>query len=346
MRGICFHGIEDVRLNSLVEPVISDPTDAIVRVSTAGVCGSDFHPYFGREVGIDVGTAMGHEFVGEVVETGRSVSMRKGTRVCAPFTTNCGKCFFCERGLTSRCESGQLFGWRANGEGLHGGQAEFVRVPLADATLVEVPRDVGDEIALLVGDNLSTGRFCAELAGVGPDRVCAVVGCGTVGLLAAVSARQMGTTEIVAIDPVESRRETARMLGFMTCHPDGAGKAMRELNASRGADCVMELVGLPDAQRLAYNLVRPGGTMAVIGCHCTPGFSFSPSDAYEKNLTYRTGRCPARHLMPRVFDELANSPLDLSWCVTHRFPPAEGPRAYDVMANQKDGCIKAVIDFD
>ena len=348
MEGICFEAIEQVSVRTLSDPIIETPTDAIVKVNVAGLCGSDLHPFFGREVGLDAGTVMGHEFVGEVTEVGSDVAgITIGDRVCAPFTTNCGQCFYCKRGLTSRCPSGKLFGWRTNGIGLHGGQSQFVRVPLADATLMRVPDAMESDVALLLGDNLSTGYFCADMAGVTPEGVFVVIGCGTVGLLAAASALSMSAENVIAIDPVEPRTEMARKIGATAfSDPSEALDHVLSISNGRGADAVMELVGLPDAQKLAIDLVRPGGTLSVIGCHCSPNFAFSPADAYDKNLVYRTGRCPARHYMPILAKQLARSPIDLSWCITHRFDIQEASRAYDTFANRKENCIKAVIDFD
>jgi threonine dehydrogenase-like Zn-dependent dehydrogenase len=171
-----------------------------------------------------------------------------------------------------------------------------------------------------------------------------VVGCGTVGLLAVVAAFALDATNVIAVDPSQSRLEIARSLGAQT-FSDGAQAitAVRDQTDGRGADGVMELVGLPQAQRLAYELVRPGGTMSVIGCHCTPHFAFAPAEAYNKNLTYRTGRCPARFYMSQIAPRLTNEPIDLSWCITHRFAIDQAPQAYDIFANRKDGCIKAVL---
>lgn len=345
MKAVCFRGVRSVTVDEVRDPRIEHPGDAIVRVQLAGLCGSDLHPFFGRETGIEPGTALGHEFVGEVIAIGDAVEVVKvGDRVCAPFTTNCGTCFYCQHGLTSRCQRGQLFGWRESGQGLHGGQAEQVRVPLADGTLMKIPDGISDEIALLLGDNLSTGFFAAEIAGVGPVGSCAMVGCGTVGLMTIVAAKYLGASEVIAIDPDPARRHQARQLGATVfADREAARAAVLERTAGRGADAVIELVGLPEAQQTAYQLVRPGGTMSVIGCHCTPHFSFSPADAYNKNLTYRTGRCPARAYMDRLAELLATRPIDLSWVFTHRFPLDQGEAAYQVFANREDGCIKAAL---
>lgn len=346
MRAICFEGVERVGLHSIDDPVIESATDAIVRVRVAGLCGSDLHPYFGREAGLDPMTVMGHEFVGEVVDVGSAVSgLSVGDPVCAPFTTSCGECFYCLAGLSSRCEHGQLFGWRHEGEGLHGGQAQYVRVPLADGTLVRIPGGMGDDQGLLLGDNLSTAFFCAEMAEIRPEGVYAVIGCGTVGLLAVAAAFRLGAEVVLAHDPQPDRLAIAARLGAeVRVGEDEFVGAIEDATGGRGADAVMELVGLPDAQRLAYRVVRPGGRISVVGCHCGEHFAFGPADAYDKNLTYRTGRCPARHYMGRLAGELAERPMDLSWCVSHRFALEEGLDAWRVFSAREQGCIKAVLD--
>jgi len=345
MQGVGFQAVERVEWIELPDPKLESPRDAIVAVELAGLCGSDLHPYFGREEGLDPGTVMGHEFVGRVLEVGSEVrTIRPGDRVFAPFSTSCGECFYCRMGLTSRCSENQLFGWRQAGRGLHGGQAEFVRVPLADGTLMKVPTGLSDRAALLLGDNYSTGYFCAELAGVRPEGVYAVIGCGTVGLLAILAAQQMGAQQIVAIDPVAARRQQAESLGAVAAADEAeALDWVRSRTSGRGADAVLELVGLPAAQRLAYQLVRPGGTLSVIGCHCTPNFAFSHVEAYDKNLTYRTGRCPARHYMEKLAARVVSQSLDLDRFITHEFPLSDCQRAYRVFSERQGGCLKAAF---
>ena len=214
MNAITFQDIEALAFESVPDPEIIEGTDVIVRVQAAGLCGSDLHPYFGRERGIEQGTVMGHEFVGEVVEAGSEVrSLSVGDRVVAPFTTSCGDCFYCGIGLTARCEKGQLFGWVQDGAGLHGGQADFVRVPLADGTLVPVPEGLDDGVALLAGDILSTAAYGAELADIGEGDLAVVVGCGPVGLLAIRTALARGARAVVAVDSVPSRLALAEKFG-------------------------------------------------------------------------------------------------------------------------------------
>ncbi|BCS31550.1 alcohol dehydrogenase [Luteitalea sp. TBR-22] len=346
MHGVCFRAPGEVAWQEVAEPRLEMATDAIVQVDLAGLCGSDLHPYFGREVGLDPGTVMGHEFVGRVIDVGDDVrGVRQGDRVFAPFSTSCGECATCRTGLTSRCERGQLFGWISGGVGLHGGQAERVRVPLADGTLKVVPDGLSDEAALLLGDNLGTAWYCAELAELHPDGIVVVIGCGSVGLLGILAARAEGVTRVVAVDPVPERRARAAALGAEVCEPGpDVARVVASLGGSRGADSVMEFVGLPSAQRLAWEVLRPGGVMAVIGCHSAP-FAFSPSEAYDKNLTYRTGRCPARRQMERLTDRVMRDLPQVTQVITHRFAPQDCVRAYDVFAHQRDGCVKAVFEF-
>ena len=347
MKGICFQNIECVEWIDLTDPELEDPRDAIVQVEIAGMCGSDLHPFFGRESGLDAGTVMGHEFVGRVMECGTEVhSIAVGDRVYAPFTTNCGNCFYCKAGLTSRCVHGQPFGWRSNGKGLHGGQSLWVRVPLADGTLLKVPEGLSAESALLLGDNFSTGYYCAEKAAIHPTSITVVIGCGTVGILSVIAARLLGAERIIAIDKVPHRRALAAAHGAMTVAPGPEALALvHEWTEGRGADSVMELVGLSEAQELAYQLIRPGGVMSVVGCHSAKHFAFSPTDAYDKNLTYRTGRCPARHYMDKLTQRVVDGDVKLDFLITHRFDPANCSAAYDIFAHQKDGCMKAVFDF-
>lgn len=351
MKAVCFSSVEQVDYQDLPDPIIQADHDAVVEITSAGICGSDLHPYFGRETGIDRGTVLGHEFVGYVKAVGSTVkNLNIGDRVCAPFTTNCGYCHFCNIGLTARCTSGQLFGWRENGSGLHGGQATQVRVPFADTTLYPLQENISDEAAILLGDNLSTAFYATELASVdqlvsNDEESCvAVIGCGTVGLLAIQWAKAKGVKTVLAVEPNRHRREHAETLGAITCANSASIQARAaEVTSGLGVAAVMEFVGLPDAQRTAFEIIRPGGTLATIGCHCTPQFAFSPSQAYEKNLCYRSGRCSARHYMKTVQTLTDQHQLDLSWCVTHHFNFDQARLGYDTFANRREECVKAVF---
>ena len=346
MRALTFQGRERIVLDTIPDPQILAPTDAIIQTRAAGNCGSDLHVYHEREKGLDLGTVMGHEVAGEIVETGRGVrQFKKGDLVVAPFTTNCGQCYYCQTGLTCRCERGGLFGWVQNGTGLQGTQAEYVRVPLADATLIALPAGVLVEEALFCGDILATGYFCATQAHVQPRGTYVVIGCGPVGLMAIIGAHELGAQIIYAVDVVPERLQLARHFNAVPLHAqaDDPVQAIRAATQGRGADAVLEAVGNPSAQKLAYDLVRPGGIIAVAGVHTAPHFAFSPAEAYDKNLTYRVGRCPARHYMPRLLPIVQNRKYDLQRIVSHRLPLHDGAEGYRIFAQKLQGCTKVIL---
>lgn len=346
MKAITFQGVERLVCEEVPDPRIEEPTDAIVRMRAAGICGSDLHPYFGRERGLDVGTVMGHELLGDVVEVGPEVrEVAVGDRVVAPFSTSCGRCFFCGVGLTARCEKGELFGWVQDGRGLHGTQADSVRVPLADGSLVAVPDGLDDAVALLAGDVLSTAAFGADLAGVASGDLVVVVGCGPVGVLAVRAALARGAREVVAIDRVPSRLELAAAFGATVVDGlrDDALALLRARSEGRGADAAIEAVGTPEATRLAADLVRPGGSLAVLGVHTEPHLALSPGEIYDRNLRYASGRCPARHYIPASLEIAARDQRLLATMISHRLPLSEGVDAYRRFAAREPGWTKVVL---
>lgn len=346
MKAITFRGVETLAYETVPDPELNDPTDALIRVTIAGLCGSDLHPYFGREAGLDAGTVMGHELVGEVVEVGTGVrGFEPGDRVVAPFTTSCGACFYCESGLTARCERGQLFGWVADGVGLHGAQAEYVRVPLADGTLVAVPGGLDEAVALLAGDILSTAAFGADLADVSPGDTVVVIGCGPVGLLAVRTAFDRGARAVVAVDRVPTRLASAEAFGAIPANFETGDPlaVVRDLTEGRGGDAAIEAVGSPSATRLAADLLRPGGRIAAIGVHTEEHLALSPGELYDRNLRYAAGRCPARHYMPSVLDLAAREEERIGTLISHRLPLSAGVDAYRSFASREPGWNKVVF---
>jgi threonine dehydrogenase-like Zn-dependent dehydrogenase len=350
VRALTFHSPGQILCEEVPEPVIEQPTDALVRVRLAGLCGSDLHVYRGHETGLDAGTVMGHELVGEVMEVGSEVSgISVGDAVVSPFTTSCGQCFYCRRGLTCRCLAGELFGWVEGGRGLQGAQGELVRVPLAASTLVPLPPEVladnrRAEAALFAGDVLATGYFCAEQGNVGPGTVVVVLGCGPVGLMAVLGARRLGAAEVLAVDAVPERLELAEGFGARPVPlGDDPGGEVRRLTDGRGADSVLEAAGGPQALRLGMELLRPGGTLSAAAVHTEARLAFSPAEAYDKNLTFRTGRCPARHYLDQLLPWALSGEVNLSAIVSHRLPLAGGPRAYEIFDKKLEGCTKVVL---
>jgi threonine dehydrogenase-like Zn-dependent dehydrogenase len=347
MHAITFLGVETLEFGTVDDPVMIDATDVIVAVDTAGICGSDLHPYLGRERGLDRGTIMGHEFVGRVVDVGGSVrAFQRGDRVVAPFTTSCGACPACAIGLTSRCVRGQLFGWVENGRGLHGAQAELVRVPLADTTLVAVPDALTDDaLAVLAGDVLSTALFAADLADVRAGDTVAIVGCGPVGLLSVRAALAREAGEVFALDTVASRLAIAERFGATPVRVDDhdAIGFVRERTAGRGVDRVIEAVGSPQATRAAAELLRPGGVLAAVGVHTEPHLALSPGELYDRDLTYAAGRCPARRILPAALELARRDAQLLADLISHRLPLAEGVGAYRRIASREEGWAKVVL---
>ncbi len=346
MKALTFHGKHDIRVETIQDPSIIDSGDVIVKVGLCAICGSDLHVYHEHERGLDHGTAMGHEFMGEVVDVGKNVKrLTKGDQVMSPFSVSCGRCFYCVNGLTSRCVSSQLFGWVEKGKGLHGGQAEFVRVPLAESTLMRVPDGMTDEDALLLGDIIPTGYFCALQASIKPKETYVVVGCGPVGLMAIIGAIEQGAENVFAIDTLEDRLNMATRFGAIPVNANSSDaiETVRMATAGRGADAVMEAVGNVATGRLSYDLVRPGGIISMVGVCNDVHMPFSPVEAYNKNLTFKVGRCPARHLMNRLIPIAQSGKYDFSSIISHRMPLDQGPGGYDIFANKKDHCLKVIL---
>lgn len=345
MKALTFQGKEKLSFETVGDPSVQQPTDVIVKVEWTAICGSDLHVYHEHEKGLDTGTVMGHEFVGEIVEIGSSVSnFKKGDQVVSPFTTSCGQCYYCKIGLTCRCTQGQLYGWMANDHGLEGAQAEYVRVPLADSTLFTIPEGSDKKEMLFVGDILSTGYFCADNAGTDPTKSCVVLGCGPVGLMTIIGARELRAEKIFAVDSVQERLDSAASFGATPIMlQDGLVETIRDLTNGRGVDAVMEVVGSSQAQRMAIDLVRPGGVISTVGVHTSDSFAFSPVEAYDKNLTFKIGRCPARHYMDKLSNLVMEKKYDLSSIISHEMSLADGAIGYDMFDKKLDNSLKILL---
>ena len=340
MRGLIFDGPGEIRFaDDLAYPTIGHPTDAVIEVTLAGLCGSDLHPYEGREA-CAPGVISGHEAVGIVMETGAHVStVRAGDRVIVPFTTSCGRCDRCASGLSSRCRSSRLFGWgdpTGAQPPLHGGQAERLCVPLADGTLVPIPDGLDDDTALLLTDNFPTAWHAVARTdwSEGP---LAVIGLGAVGLCAVAAARSLGVTEILAIDPIESRRQAAIHLGASTATPE---------EATGSFPTVVEAAGPPSAQRLAAVLADVGGTISIIAVQTAEHFGIDPVTVYDKNLTIRSGRAPVRSVLDAVLPHISVGSLTVptSSVITHPDRPlSDGPGMYRAFAARHAGIVKAAF---
>jgi len=270
---------------------------------------SELHVYRGHQPsGTDF--IMGHEFTGHVSEMGSSVKeFQVGDRVVTPFTTSCGECFYCTHGFTSRCAKSQLFG----SVGLDGAQAEYVRVPLADTTVAKAPEGVKDEVLVLMADIFPTGWFAAHNAFKElskeeiSESTVVLVGCGPVALCALVNLVDYQPKHILAVDSIPSRLELARSLGaepwnFMEDR-EGLDKRVKELTDGRGADVVVEVVGLSAALKMGFELIRPWGIISSVGVH-NGEIPWSGNQAYGKNLRIQMGRCPVRSVFPQALEKL------------------------------------------
>lgn len=346
MKALTFHGRENIQYESIPDPIIETPQDVIVEVKACAICGSDLHPYFEREQGLDHGCAMGHEFVGTIIEVGKNVRLlQKGDRVMSPFTASCGTCFYCKKGLTSRCVKSQLFGWRTKHQGLHGGQAEWVRVPMADQTLLKMPEGLSDELGILLGDILSTGYFCVDQAGIRPGEVQVVIGCGPVGMMAIWSAIKMGATKVFAVDQVPARLKMAEDWGAIPINfqKDNVQAIIQAATEGRGADVAMEAVGSGAATRSAFDLLRPGGRLSAVGVCNDAQIAFNPVEAYDKNITYSIGRCPARYYMEKLMPIAQQDTDQLKLIFSHHYDLAEGVAAYRQFADKANDCTKVLL---
>ncbi|THC90187.1 hypothetical protein EYZ11_010345 [Aspergillus tanneri] len=268
---------------------------------------SELHVFRGHQPS-GTGFIMGHEFTGEILEVGAEVhKFKKGDRIVSPFTTNCNNCFYCLRGFSSRCARGKLYGSAV----LDGGQAEYVRVPLADATLVSAPTTIDEKKLVLMADIFPTGYFAAKNAFRIVDEreilesTVLLFGCGPVGICALISALEWKPKHLIAIDSVPSRLELAKNLGaepwnFQT-DADGLRQRVKELTEGRGADIAIEVVGHSSALRMAFDLLRPWGIISSVGVH-NQEIPWSGNEAYGKNLRIQMGRCPVRS----TFEEALN----------------------------------------
>ncbi len=289
MRAVVYAGPGQVAVADVDEPHLQAPTDAIVEVGTAGICGTDLHVSSGHVDGVGPGTVLGHEFTGTIVECGPAVlTLHPGESVMSSDFTACGHCWWCRRGEHWHCPERQFFGTgRAFGPELPGAQADYVRVPHADVTLARRPAGLDADAALLIGDNLATGWIAAQRAPVRPGDVVAVVGGGPVGQLAGLAAQGHGAAVVVVSDPVAARRETAAAQGAVSCEPDQARPLLDAVTDGRGADVVVEAVGGSRGLDAALDLVRDAGVVVSVSAHQQQEWAFPLARSFAGQRTVR-----------------------------------------------------------
>jgi len=340
MKAVVFHGKLDVRLEDRPVPKIIDQTDVIIKVRYSALCGSELHVFRGHQAS-KTGFIMGHETTGEIVEVGSAVKThKKGDHVVMPFTVSCGECFYCHNGYSSRCEKSLLFGCPM----LDGGQAEFMRVPLADATAVKAPPGIDEKKLVLMADIFPTGYFAAANAFKGMNEatiqksVVVLIGCGPVGLCALINALEYKPRVVIAVDRVDSRLELAKKLGAEPWNDqkdkEGLTKRVRELTDGRGADCVIEGVGHADALRTGFDLLRPWGNLSSFGVQ-QDEIPWTGNEAYNKNLTIQMGRCPVLSVFEKALEKLAKNQDKLDFMTDKIMPLSQVVEGYDIFNQMK-----------
>jgi 2-desacetyl-2-hydroxyethyl bacteriochlorophyllide A dehydrogenase len=331
MLAVTFQAPGEVRVEERPEPEPREPTDAVVQIHATGVCGSDLHIYHGRHP-VEPGFTLGHEFVGEVLATGDDVTgVAPGDRVIGCFLAACGLCWFCQRRLFHLCESLRIFGHGEISGGLQGSQAEQVLVPNADLVLRRAPEALPDDAALFAGDVMNTGFHAIRSAGLQEGQSVAVLGLGPVGLCAVQAARHAGAAQVIAVDTVAERLETAEHFGAQPVHltdqdPRAEVKAATE---GRGVDVCVEAVGHEQALDLAVRLTRKAGTVSTVGVHgerCQVHMGL----LWNKGLVLKAGVANVIANVDEVLGLLSSGALDPTPLVTHHMKLEDAPEAYAV----------------
>lgn len=341
MQAFVYLGKGNIRLLERPVPELRDPRDAIVKVALSSICASDLHIRNGAVPWARDNVVLGHEFVGEVVATGREVTtLRIGDRVAANVESFCGSCFFCRNGFVNNCEKG---GWEL-GCRIDGCQAEYVRVPFADNGLYRIPDSLSYTDVLLVGDVLASGYFGAELAAIRPGDTVAVLGAGPVGLCAMMCARLFGPARIIALDIIPHRLRLAKDLGLADVvlnATDEVEAPIRALTEGRGADAVIEAAGGKDTFQTAWKIARPNASVAVVALY-EEAQVLPLHQMYGKNLTFKTGGVDAVHC-ERLIRLIEAGKIDTTPLITHTFPLHKILDGYATFEQRLDGCIKCAI---
>jgi threonine dehydrogenase-like Zn-dependent dehydrogenase len=387
MRALCWHGTGDVRVDTVPDPRIEHPRDAIIRITACAICGSDLHLLDGYQPTMKSGDILGHENMGEVIELGAEVSNLKiGDRVVVPFTISCGQCWFCRKGLFSACDRtnpnaelaakamGQspagLFGFSHMMGGYSGGQAEYLRVPMADIGPIKIPDSVTDEQALFLSDIFPTGYMAAENAQIQPGDTVAIWGCGPVGQFAIRSALMMGAGRVIAIDEVPERLAMAQAGGAETIDFSKVDvyDELMSRTAKRGPDSCIDAVGCEatghgaaDAildkvkttvmlatdrvhvLREAIMCCRKGGTISIPGVYVGMADKIPLGAAMNKGLTLKMGQTHVQAYTRPLLEKIKAGEIDPSFVVTHPAALEDAPAMYKKFRDKKDGVIKVML---
>ena len=378
MRALRWHGPKHVSVDTVDDPTIEEPTDAIIKVTATAICGSDLHLLeHGATLGVLPGDILGHEPMGIVEAVGSEVHhIAVGNRVVVPFNISCGHCFLCNVGMFSQCETTQnlkgrkgaaLFGYTHMYGGVAGGQAEYLRIPQAQFGPIKIGDEVPELGALLLSDVLPTAWQSVQYAQIPEGGSVAIYGLGPIGQMAVRIARQQGAGQIIAIDSVADRLADAAAHGATVIDysaVDDVVDAVHELTGGRGADSVIEAVGSdadsgfaakflaltkiqPDrltALHQALGSVRRGGTVSVVGVYTGTMLNFPLGDLFDKQITLRWGQANVRAWSDGLYDLLRDGDvLDAAAMITHEVPLEQGPEYYKLFRDKEPGVRKVVL---
>lgn len=342
MRATVMYAAGDVRIEAVPDPQLVDPTDAIVRVTQACICGSDLWPYAAMERSED-GQSMGHEAIGVVETVGTDVrTIKAGDLVIMPFAFSDGTCAFCHEGLHTACEHVGFFG----NNGFNGAQAEALRVPYSDGTLFALP--VGRDDALMpslltLSDVMGTGHHAAVVAGVGPGKSAAVVGDGAVGLCGVIAAKRLGAEQIIIMGRHEDRIALAKEFGatdVVTERGDEAVEHVRQLTGGVGVHSVLECVGLDESTTTSIQIARPGGAVGRVG---VPQSETIPASqpAFFGNVIVGGGPAPVRAYIEELLPDILEGKIEPGKVFDRRIGLDEVPEGYEAMADRES--IKVMV---
>ena len=343
MKALVYHGPGKRAWEETPRPTIQNATDAIVRITTSTICGTDLHILKGDLPSVTPGRILGHEGIGVVTEVGTAVTaVHPGDRVIISCVTACGKCDYCRKGMYSHCRDG---GWIL-GNTIDGTQAELVRIPHADMSLYHFPAGGDEEALVMLSDILPTGFECGVLNGqVKPGDTVAIVGAGPIGLAVLLTAQFYSPAAIMMIDLDDNRLRVAKDFGATTLINSADGKAVErvlELTGGEGVDVAVEAVGMPATFDICQSILAPGGHLANVGVHGKP-VELHVEKLWDRNITLTT-RLVDTVTTPMLLKVVGSGKLQPSKLVTHRFALDDVMKAYDTFGNAaKEGALKVIL---
>ena len=345
MRALVFKDVDSVELTDVPKPTIEEAGDALVRVTSTAICGSDLHVVHGRIPGMSPGGTLGHEFAGVVEEVSPEVtSFKPGDRVLGSFTIPCGDCWFCRRRLFSRCPDQRVFGYGSFLGDVQGAQAEYVRVPNADLSLHTIDPGLEEEQVLFAGDIFTTGYDCAVEGRIEKGDIVTVIGCGPVGLMAIQAAKTFEPSRIYAVDTVSQRLEMAQTFGALPVDANAvhSHSYICDQTDGRGADVVLECVGLIPALTDALDIVRAGGRVSVVGVHSDPILELPLNITFVKAIDLKF--CGTANVVGRWDDALGlikDGRAQPDAIISHRMKLDDAVHGYELF--EKREALKVVL---